>query len=132
MKKGLIRKETVSIEEVMEKIKPSYRKVKDNIQGEMIKVSSGRLFSFKKNGTTCVSCGLDGSFFAMEKKENDKSYHLNLYGINEKGEEVLMTRDHIIPKAKGGGNEIKNLQTLCEICNLQKADTYIDFKAIQG
>lgn len=30
--------------------------------------------------------------------------------------------DHIIPVAKGGGNDPKNIQILCEPCNLKKSD----------
>jgi len=30
--------------------------------------------------------------------------------------------DHIIPVAKGGGNTKKNIQILCQTCNLKKAD----------
>jgi len=33
-----------------------------------------------------------------------------------------LTLDHIRPKSKGGGNDLKNLQTLCRDCNGLKAD----------
>ncbi len=37
-------------------------------------------------------------------------------------EETNLTIDHIIPLARGGQNDISNLQTLCFTCNLQKTD----------
>ena len=48
-------------------------------------------------------------------------WHLNLYGLRDK-KEVMLTVDHIIPKARGGSNELHNLQVLCEPCNVAKAD----------
>jgi hypothetical protein len=35
-----------------------------------------------------------------------------------------MTRDHIIPRAKGGGTQWDNIQLTCEHCNAAKADAY--------
>ena len=32
----------------------------------------------------------------------------------------LLTIDHIIPRAQGGSNELKNLQLLCAQCNVKK------------
>ena len=51
-----------------------------------------------------------------------KVYGPNCFGCNKllKGSEV--TIDHIVPKAKGGGAEIFNLQPLCKACNEEKAD----------
>jgi 5-methylcytosine-specific restriction endonuclease McrA len=50
---------------------------------------------FLRDGHVCLKCGRD-------------------YGL---------TLDHILPKAKGGGNETENLQTLCWICNNKKGST---------
>lgn len=38
------------------------------------------------------------------------------------GNEVMLTRDHIYPKSKGGLDNIKNYQVLCVKCNQKKAD----------
>lgn len=48
--------------------------------------------------------------------------HFNVYGIDKEGDNVLLTKDHIYPKSKGGLDNIKNYQVLCEKCNLDKQD----------
>lgn len=84
------------------------------------------------NSIRCVECGLKGCFLALEKGLSDnggneqeqegRGYHLNLYALNELGQEVLMTKDHIYPRSKGGIDHISNLQTMCVNCNSRKAD----------
>jgi hypothetical protein len=95
------------------------------INGVEVKISSQRYVVFKKS-TKCCNCELEGQFFAIEKnkRNNTNKYHLNLYAIDEDGNEVLMTKDHIKPVAKGGKNHIINYQTMCRICNEKKGSDY--------
>lgn len=89
-----------------------------------IKLNSQRYQTFLISGIVCVTCGLEGIFFGVEafSQEKDKGYyHMNLYAIKD-GEEILMTKDHILPKSKGGKNTISNYQTMCIVCNVDKGN----------
>lgn len=55
-----------------------------------------RKYVFQRNQYQCQSCG--------------QTYP-----------EKLLTVDHIIPLARGGTNDISNLQTLCYTCNQRKS-----------
>jgi hypothetical protein len=91
-----------------------------NLDGDFVNVTSLRLRCFKMKGLTCVRCGLVGEFFAKEKSAvYDKTCHLNLYAIGN-GTEVLMTRDHIVPRCEGGKDNMSNSQTMCMPCNSKK------------
>jgi hypothetical protein len=123
-----IRKEKYSIDEILSKTIVDRQK-KDNdlieFDGDMIHMASDRYKTFLLKGTTCISCGLKASYFAKEKDihiSNGKTWHFNLYGIDENNEEILFTKDHIIPRSKGGKNEINNYQTMCCKCNQNKGD----------
>lgn len=123
----LERKKIYSIEIIREIVKkylfyPTNEKPRVELDGDFIKANSQRYQTFFTKGTKCVCCGLEGKYFAKEKGEKDISYHLNLYGVNEKGKEILMTKDHIIPKSKGGKDEVNNYQTMCVICNVKKGN----------
>lgn len=112
------RKEIYSLEDVLPHVVEKGRlKIRKEFDGDMMKVSSLRLFVFKEKGCTCVRCGLYGLYFAKEKLANDRSYHFNLYAIDDQGNEVLMTKDHIIPKFQGGKDDLENLQPMCSRCN---------------
>jgi 5-methylcytosine-specific restriction endonuclease McrA len=41
---------------------------------------------------------------------------------------VKLTRDHVIPRAQGGENSLRNMQPLCEPCNRWKANRVADYR----
>lgn len=100
--------------------------------GNELSVQSLRMMTFRHKGTACVQCGIVGSFFFAERQEwfsrkhsipYTGKYHLNLYGIDDHGNAVLMTHDHIIPVSLGGANNLTNSTTMCTKCNRTKANT---------
>ena len=82
---------------------------------------SVRLRTFKRS-TICVRCGLEGTHFWVEGNHGMNNFHLNLYAINKHGHEILMTRDHILPKSMGGADTLDNMQTMCTKCNAKKGN----------
>ena len=100
-----------------------------NWKGIRFRVNCKRLMLFKAS-QTCVTCGIAGNVFILEKGEKDNSKstnvdaNINLYHKPERGGLILMTMDHIMPRAKGGSNDPSNLQVMCEPCNTKKADTW--------
>ncbi len=115
--------------------------------GVAVKLSVGpstRYACFLQSATEgnirCAICGLEASFFALERQTHDKVaverriksgqkplYHFNLYGtvmVEGKDKEVLFTKDHIIPRSMGGEDRCENYQTACAPCNNAKAGSY--------
>jgi len=91
--------------------------------GNEVKMTSERYILFKTKGVVCVCCGIVGTKFHLEKNtKNVLTYHFNLYGVNENGQEIMITKDHIVPKSKGGKNKISNYQPMCIICNAKKGN----------
>lgn len=116
---------TYGVEEFLNVIKEARANGQGEIcfKGDMVKTYSDRYTTFMEKSVVCCECGLEGIFFAKENTINQNRYHFNLYAIDENGDEVLMTKDHIQSKAKGGINHISNYQPMCKVCNEIKADT---------
>lgn len=91
--------------------------------GRRFKKNSPRLILFNTKGTVCVTCGIEGIVFVLETHDLRITPHLNLYGVNADGDRVLMTKDHILPKSKGGENTLENYNTMCSPCNAEKGNT---------
>jgi hypothetical protein len=98
-----------------------------------VNMNSLRYHTFKKC-IWCVCCGLQGDRFllqfsgskeAWEKKLNI-SAHFNLFAGS-----VLMSKDHIHPKGKGGKDHIDNLQTMCQPCNVLKDNKEITIEQLR-
>jgi hypothetical protein len=104
--------------------------LRKEFDGDQIKMNSLRLRTFKDKGCTCVTCGLEGTYFLKVRGNPTERWHFNLYGDKEfedNGEmvtkRVLFTKDHILPKSKGGPDSIENMQTMCVRCNSRKGNT---------
>ncbi|MDQ3230996.1 MAG: HNH endonuclease [Pseudobdellovibrionaceae bacterium] len=127
---NLIRKETVPITEILPRViftpkelsATSHPEALVNIGGDLINMTSLKLQTFKENGIRCNICGCKGTYFAKEKYPAEPYFHLNLYAMKN-GQEVLMTKDHIVPLTKGGRDRLNNFQTLCIDCNRKKANS---------
>jgi len=118
-KEKYIRIGIFQINEVLPFIGPN----KKEYLNQIVNMNSQRYELFKEKGCNCVKYGLVGTHFALERQSNHDKYHFNLYGVTENGEEMLMTKDHILPKSMGGKNHLSNYQTMCFKCNIKKGNT---------
>lgn len=119
---GYIVRTEVSVDQVLPLIgnQPYNRRI--SIDGVAVGVNSNRLKTYIK-GCKCITCGLEGTVFRLERhKQKHAKWHLNLYAILSPGHYMLMTSDHIVPKAKGGPNCVHNRQPMCQRCNNKKGD----------
>ena len=97
-------------------------------QSYMVRMNSDRYFVFKKE-PKCASCGLEGTKFLLERHIENLQPHFNFYGV-ENGKNVLLTKDHYIPRSKKGVNHETNYHTCCEICNGLKGNTELTYGSL--
>lgn len=75
-----------------------------------------RLRVFYNKGVSCVQCGITATLIGLGQKRD--SFHLDLYTDDF----YPLTVDHIIPKSKGGSDDLDNLQPMCCLCNFKKGN----------
>lgn len=90
------------------------------LEGEMVPISQN-LFLFTTTTTTCPTCGLEGSFWALQRSGN-RPFHLNLWGLDADLKPRLLTKDHVLPRSKGGLDEMSNYRTMCMRCNNKRGN----------
>jgi hypothetical protein len=83
------------------------------------KISRERLFAGCAGESTRKTIPLKGRW-AVLKRDN---YTCTKCGASPSSDHrVELEVDHVVPVARGGGNAIENLQTLCQKCNQGKKD----------
>lgn len=119
-------------EDVLADLGPFYKEW----DGTPIWMNDARYRVFKRS-LVCVRCQTTGTFFAKERsvrfnkatgefEQCGGTWHLNLYGTRPYGAGyILMTKDHILPRSKGGSNADDNYQTMCTTCNARKGNRLV-------
>lgn len=94
--------------------------------GWVVRMSSLRYQTFRRS-LRCAQCGMEATHFLLQMHPQMRTNppnraHFNLYSERPDGRMVLFTKDHIVPKSKGGPDKLHNFQTMCQPCNAKKAD----------
>ena len=104
-----------------------FNEKKDSMEIVEVDMSDDRYANFFEHGMVCVKCGIRGEYFWLEtmgygKNNKYAKPHFNVYGVKNDGKEMQMTKDHVIPKSKGGLDVLQNYQPMCKQCNANKGD----------
>lgn len=70
---------------------------------------------FKQKGIVCVNCSRKANCVYITDTKGIFVIFNSQLGTSE-----FLTKDHIVPVAKGGKHEIENLQPMCYTCNQNK------------
>lgn len=71
---------------------------------------------------------LNKNFTAQEWRDLCTQYNHTCLCCGKQEPEIKLSVDHVVPIARGGSNEITNIQPLCLTCNLQKSTKTIDYR----
>ena len=94
-----------------------------SVDGMKVSAPSGAALYHHCNETgqplTCFKCGVTADRWIVRHQHNDtnKPPVVELFAYTHKKKLVMMTRDHIVPKSRGGLDIVQNLRCACEPCN---------------
>lgn len=108
----------------IEEIVPFIGQDKIQLGDKKANCKSLRLKTFKNTYSIlgkiqCSHCLLEATEFRLERSSLIDNLHLNLYS----NDGILFTKDHIMPKSKGGKDNLLNTQTMCTKCNCSKGNS---------
>lgn len=69
-----------------------------------------------------------GIFTSSEWEALKAAYDHMCLACKRREPEIKLVPDHVTPIARGGANDINNIQPLCEICNKRKGARSIDYR----
>lgn len=92
--------------------------------------TDGRLITFKttsdrysvfRRSLCCANpeCNREITYAILQTFPVDNPRNIGHWNFFSK-DNILMTKDHIVPKSKGGRNHVSNYQTMCFECNSKK------------
>lgn len=118
----------MAVPTAIERIKLSGKKFSYLYKGEWIEISITDTMRTVARNPKCSFCEAE----ATRAFVYDNGVRKTIKFFTEKnGELILFTKDHRIPKSKGGKNNLSNYQTACERCNILKGDISKDNKISQ-
>lgn len=98
------------------------------VDGHRVSLKGLRLHTFATSPCRCSNpeCAHVPSYFAVERHLRSQHpefsvFHLNLYGTDEQGNEILFTHDHTLARGLGGADSRENTTLMCNPCNFRKA-----------
>ena len=74
---------------------------------------------FRRDNYQCRRCGLLG--WRVRHRSGG-------YGHHTQKDSVYLSIDHVVPRSRGGSNEMSNLQVLCTMCNVRKGTRIIAYE----
>lgn len=82
---------------------------------------------YNAKGTACACCEDEGVHLVISSNKKGTAKFFELYTSDW----TVMTKDHIVPKSKGGKDRMTNYQPLCRWCNSIKSDLHLSIEELR-